>query len=272
MRDGMALLWDYTIAEGLYSMLSQAKWRRFDVSGDAWADSEYVPLSGSSGADMLTTNAKKCMLFQDLEPNSANYGLIYEPDTTGGQQLDYLTSTLRGGEVGDELYELVVELATELKDKKSKMDFLLCPPALTKNFFKDPRFLDMTKQTSNPAFQGETGYLGQINIGGSASKVDLWEYDTDLLVAKESTDAGTYALDVLFAGSYGKFWNQGIYSPTYMRVDDGMEVVDGIGVGGANVIRPNETRVITVGSRGASFPGDWHHLVMGLVSRSQAHG
>jgi hypothetical protein len=272
MRDAMALLWDFTIAEGMYSMLTTAKWRRYDVSGAAWADSEYVPLSGASGAEILTTNHPKHLLFQDLTSGSANYGKVYEPDVDAGEALDYETSTLlpQSG-TGDDLFELIVSLATKLKEKDSKIEFFMAPPKITEYFFRDSRFLDMTLNTGNPAFQTESGFLGQIAIGGSNQRVDLWEYETDVLGTKASTDTTPRTLYPVFAGAYNRFWNQGIFSPFYMRVDDGQEVKDTIGTGGSDVLRPNETRVITVGSRGSSFPGDYHHLVLGLISLNFAH-
>jgi len=270
MKDSMALLWDFSNVEGFWSMLTAAKWRRYDVSGTAWTDSEYVPLSGASGADMLGVNAKKNYLYQDLTPGSANYGKIYEPLTATPTK--YETSTLRAGsEAGDDLFELIVALATLLKAKYSKLEYFCAPPKVTEYFFRDNRFLDMTMATGNPAFQNENGYLGQIAIGGSNQRVDLWEYDPAILGTKATVDATPRDMHVVFGGAYGRAWNQGIFSPVYMRVDDGMEVVAGIGTGASNVLRPNETRVITVGSRGSSFPGDFHHIVMGQISLGFAH-
>ena len=101
--------------------------------------------------------------------------------------------------------------------------------------------------------------------------MDIWEYETDVLGTKLTTDGTPRTVYPVFAGSYNRFWSQGVFSPFYMRVDDGMEVISGIGTAASDVIRPNETRVITVGSRGASFPGDYHHLVMGLISIGFAH-
>ncbi|MHA2069257.1 MAG: hypothetical protein ACXABY_33270, partial [Candidatus Thorarchaeota archaeon] len=151
MRDAMALLWDFTICEGMWSMLTTAKWRRYDVSGTAWADSEFVPLSGASGADILTTNHYKSLLFQDLTAASANYGKIYTPDVDAGDQLDYESSVLRAGsEAGDDLFELFIAMGSSLKEKDSELQFLLMPPTLTEFLFRDRRFLDMRQDTGNP--------------------------------------------------------------------------------------------------------------------------
>ncbi len=270
MRDAMALLWDFTIAEGMYSMITTGKWRRYDVSDAAWGDKEFVPLSGAAGVEIVGAgNVPKHLLFQDLTSGSANFGKIYEPaDAT----IKYETATLRANsDTGDDLFEFIVALGTLLKDKDSKIEFFMAPAKITEFFFRDSRFLDMTLNTGNPAFQSENGFLGQISIGGSNQRVDLWEYETDVLGTKQTTDATPRTVYPVFAGSYNRFWNQGIFSPFYMRVDDGMEVKTGIGTGASDVVRLNETRVITAGSRGASFPGDFHHLVTGLISIGFAH-
>lgn len=274
MREAMALLWDFSVAEGLYSMMTTAKWRRYDKSGSAWADSEYVPLSGTSGSELLGAgNAHKFILYQDLTPGSANYGKIYNA-ADSPNHLKYESSTLRpGSAAGDDLFEFLVALASALKANNSALEYFMAPPIVTEFFFRDSRFADMTIATGNPAFQSENGYLGQISIGGSNQKVDIWEYETAVLGTKQSADTTPRTLYPVFGGAYGRAWNQGVYSPFYMRVDDGMEVKADIGVGGAgvDVIRPNETRVITVGSRGSSFPGDFHHMALGLISLGFAH-
>jgi len=273
MKDAMAFLWDFTIAEGLYSMMTTAKWRRYDTSGSAWTDSEFVPLSEAGAILTGAGNAKNFISYINLKAGSSDYGLIYEA-ADSPNHLKFHSSTVRAGsEANDDLFEFVVALGTMLKNNRSKMEFIMAPPIVTEFFQRDSRFLDMTQATGNPAFQSESGYLGQISIGGSNQKVDVWEYETDVLGTKQTADATPITVYPIFAGSYNRFWNMGIYSPTYMRVDDGMEVKADIGVGGTNtdVIRPNETRVITVGSRGSSFPGDMHHLVLGLVNTSVDH-
>lgn len=270
MRDAMTLLWDFTIAEGLWSMMTTAKWRRPESGGATWSDEEFVPLSAAGTILTGAGNAKKYIVYQNLKPDSLDYGLIYEA-ADSANHLKFQSSTLRpGSEVNDDLYELIVAMGTMLKNNRSKMEFFMAPPIITEYFMRDSRFLDMTMSTGNPAFQGENGYLGQISIGGSSQKVDVWEYETDVLGAKATTDTVPIVVYPVFAGAYNRFWNMGIFSPTYMRVDDGMEV-KAVGTGGVDVIRPNETRVITVGSRGSSFPGDMHHLVLGLINLTVDH-
>jgi len=265
----MALLWDYTVAEGMFTMLWEAKWRRWDITGPGFAAGEYVPLSGASGAEILTSNALKHYAYQDLS-NGTNHGKIYLPHTSTPTQ--YQTSTLKPGSgTTDDLFELILHLGTLLKNKGSKLEYVAMPASLTEFLFKDSRFLSTTEATGNPAFQSESGYLGQIAIGGSNSRVDVWEYDPSLLTAKQSTDDPVVALTVIYAGSYQKQWNLGIYTPYYIRVDDGFEVMTDVGSGDSEVLRPNETRVITAGSRGSSFPGDYHHLVLGLVDLATGH-
>ena len=75
----------------------------------------------------------------------------------------------------------------------------------------------------------------------------------------------------MFAGKYGAAWNLGMYSPLYMRVDDGRQVVADAAGSGIDTVRPNETRIITAGTRGSSFPGNYQDLVMGVGIETQ-HG
>lgn len=266
------LLWDYSCAEGMHNMITTAKWRRPETAGPSWSDEEYVPLVDvATGAEIIGSgNPEKHFLWQDLTPG-AGYGLIYNPhDTTPTK---YETSDLRSGSsAGDDFFELVIALAQLAKNKGSKLEYIAIPGSMCETWAKDARFLDTTKTTGNPAFQNEKGYLGQISIGGSNQRVDLWEYNTALTLAKESTDTTPRAYEVIYGGMYGKAWAQGILTPFYLRVDDGYEVL-ARGTGGtpSDVIRINETRVITAGSRGTSFPLDYHHLVLGFIVKTFAH-
>lgn len=269
---GMSLLWDYPISEGWYSMLTAAKWRRFETGGGTWSDEEFVPLSGTAGDAILTANAKKHILMQDLTPLSGNYGKIYEPDVT--LALKWQASTLRNYSTGtDDVYELIVALMTLLKDKHSRGEFVAFPSVITERLVNDPRFLETIQATGNPAFESESGFLGQIAVGGSNKRIDAWEYDSALIGVKQSVGDTTAATWLpIFAGRYGQTWNHGTWLPFYLRVDDGFEVVTNAGVGGTpEVLRPNETRVITAGSAGTSFPGNFTDLVMGLAVIDQAH-
>lgn len=267
---GQDMLWEYSILEGWWSMITAAKWRRFDQSGDAWADSEIVPLGGAAGANILGANAKKHFVWQNLYVGSTAYGTIYNPDATN--PLNYQDSTARETSAStDDIYELFITMAQLMKDKYGRLEFLAIPSTLTEKWARDPRFVDMTQNTGNPAFQSERGYLGQISIGGSNQRVDLWEYDPANLSAKTSGDGTPVTIVPVFGGEYGGTWNLGIYNPYYVRVDDGFEVVDGIGTGPSNVLRPNETRVITTGSKGSSWPGDFNKLVIGMCVMSHDH-
>jgi hypothetical protein len=164
-------------------------------------------------------------------------------------------------------------MATMLKEKGSKLEFLTIPPTITERIVSDPRFLETIQATGNPAFQNEAGYLGQIAIGGSNSRVDLWEYDPALVGTKQSSDSTPVTWLPVWGGRYGMSWNNGTWLPIYFRVDDGFEVKVDHGIDSTQeVLRPNETRVITAGSAGTSFPGDFNHLVMGLCVTSHAHG
>jgi len=264
-----ALLWDYSIGEGLFQMLWTATWRRF-VSGSGWTDSEFVPLSGTAGDAILGANAKKHYVFQDTTPGSANYGKLYEPLTATPTK--YLTSLLRGDSTAtDDIYEGILALATLQKNKKSALEFVMIPPRITELLMKDSRFLSNFEQTGNPQFQTESGFLGQIAIGGSAGRVDLWEYQPEQLIAKVTTDTTPANMDVIYGGRYGRSWNLGRWLPTYFRTDDGREVV-ARGIGGTSVVRPNETTIITAGSAGSSFPGNHQDLSMLLCVNDTAHG
>jgi hypothetical protein len=272
----IALLWDYSIAEGLWSMIWAAKWRRPDVSGAAWADSEYVPLAGASGANILLGNHQNHMLYQDLKPGSSQYGYVYNPVYENGvsDATEYLTATLRDNSgAGDDIFELIGCLGTLLKNKGSEIQYVAWPPIITEFLIRDGRFLETIQATGNPAFQSETGYLGQIAVGGSNKRVDCWEYDGSLLSAKATTDSTPYPITGIFAGKYADAWNLGVYSAPYLRVDDGREVVARVDDGSAvSTVRPNETRILTVGSRGSSFPGNYADIVLGLAMLTKDHG
>ena len=266
----MALLWDYAIAEGLFNMIYTAKWWRPDISGTAWAASEYVPLSGASGANILGANALNHFLWQDLLASSTTNGIIYDPHGTTTDE--YLTGTVHSGSsTSDTPFELVLALATLLKNKKSEMQYICWPTKITELIARDARFLETIQATGNPAFQSESGYLGQIAIGGTSGRTDVWEYDASLLATKQTGDVGTYDMLPMFAGRYGGAWNLGMYSPLYMRVDDGRQVIADAAGSGIDTVRTNETRIITAGTRGSSFPGNYQDLVMGIGIEAQ-HG
>jgi hypothetical protein len=260
---GMRLLWDMTIAEGMFQMLWTAKWWRWDVSGGTWGAGEYVPLSGASGDYILGANAKNHFVYQELRSGNANFGKIYNPDATVPQ--DFSAADLRDySATTDHIYELILVLASLAKEKKSKLEYVTIPSKITELMFRDSRFLESIQETGKPKFQSENGYLGQISIGGSESRTDLWEYDSALMGTKVTADGTPRTVLPILGGKYGQAWNQGIWTPFYMRVDDGFEVVQR-GTGNVNVLRPNETRVITVGASGASFPGNPNDVVMGLA-------
>jgi hypothetical protein len=260
----MAFLWDYAIAEGMFNMLYTAKWWRPGTAGTVWAAEEFVPLAGAAGVNILAGNAKKHFLWQDISGVAADDGKIFEPHGTTTDE--YETGVLRGGSsTTDTPFELVLALATLLKDKKSKCEYVAWPTKITELISRDARFLEMIQATGSIQFQSENGYLGQIAIGGTNGRTDVWEYDSSLLDTKLTGDVGTWPMLPIFAGKYGRAWNLGMYTPLYMRVDDGREVVAAIGTGDSNVTRVNETRVITAGTKGSSFPGNFNDLVMGLA-------
>lgn len=254
---GHALLWDWSCFHGMYDMITRGFWRRWDRGDDAFTsgsslDETEIPFGKAS---VLTTNAKKNYIFQD-----GTTGILYEPAVTTGNEMKFDSSTqLSGSSSSDLLMEGLVEVCHLQKMKKSKPEFLLMPKKLTRLLFKDARMSNQQILTGQTKFQDEAGYLGQINIVGTTSVVDVWEYDEELFGQQTLDDASACKVDVVFCGAYGKFWNLGVFTPFYLRVDEGYEVLTS-GVGGASVLRNNETKVLTSGSKGSSFPNDYHHL------------
>jgi hypothetical protein len=263
MGEMMALLWDYAIVEGLWQMLWAAKWWRPGVAGTAWAASEYVPLSGASGVNILTTNAYKHWLWADIG-TGATGGNMYTPHGTTTDE--YLTGVLRNfSSTSDTPFEIALALASLLKDKKSKLEWICWPTKITEYIARDARFLETIQATGNPEFQSESGYLGQIAIGGTNGRTDVWEYDMALSQStKQTGDVGLYTILPIYGGRYNSVWNLGMYTPLYFRADEGMEVAVDRGTGDSETLRPNETKMITAGTKGASFPGNYQDLVMAL--------
>jgi hypothetical protein len=264
LAEAHALLWDYSTFAGWYSMLTAGVWRRWDATSTAAMKESNTEIPFGA-ASVLTTNAKANYLYQDGVD-----GVIHEPSVTTTEELEFHSSTvLAGSTTADLLLDGIKEVCHLLKAKKSKAEFVLLPEKLSKVLTNDARFPNNTIATGLPEFQNENGYLGRINIYGTATMVDLWEYSQDLFGQQDSDDATPCKLDVVFVGSYGKFWNLGVYSPFYARVDEGYEVVANRGVvTGFSTLRANETKVITTGSKGSSFPGDYHHLAMLLWSNT----
>lgn len=255
-----ALLWDYSIAYGMKSMLVTGMWRRWDETSTAgFKDSNTeIPFGKAS---VLTTNAKLSYLWQDMATGA---GKIYEPAIATGKEFFFNDSTERAGTAAtDELAEGISALGTILEGKGSELQFVAIPASKCELLFNDPRIANQTIQTGITEFQSENGFIGRVNIIGTSTMVDVWKYNTDVHPASYETDddtPGTVTVFPVWGGSYSKFWALGTYTPYYLRIDDGFEVVDGAGVGSSNVLRGNETSVFTSGSRGSSWPLDYHHL------------
>lgn len=266
---GHALLWDYSCFNGWYDMITRGYWRRWDKGDDAFTsgsdlDETEIPFGAAS---VLTTNAKKNYIFQD-----GTDGKIYEPAVTTGNEMKFDSSTLLAGSTtSDLLMEGIAEACHKLKVKGGIPEFVLLPQKLSRILFKDARLINTQILTGTTKFQDENGYLGRVNIIGTTSTVDVWEYPEELFGQQTLDDVSACKADVVFVGSYGKFWNLGVFSPFYLRVDEGYEVVADRGVTtGFSTLRSNETKVLTSGSKGSSFPGDYHHLVC-LLWTDRAH-
>jgi hypothetical protein len=261
LSEGMALLWDWPIVEGIQDMMVKGMWRRPKKGAPiTWIKTDEIPFGKAS---VLTTNAKSSNLFQD-QSGSTNDGKIYEPSVTTTEEFDYHNSTARAGTSGaDELYEGVIALATLLKKKRSKIEYIILTDSrMTERMFKDSRFLDARLQTGNPRFQDETGFIGRISIGGSSSQTDIWEAPEGLFNVRATDDDTPTEVLPIIAGRYGRGWTHGVFTPASMRVDKGFEVVTDAGVGDSEVLRDNETTVITTSSKGSSWPGDYHDFAI----------
>lgn len=255
-----ALLWDYSIAYGMKSMLTAGLWRRWDQTSTAgFKDSDTeIPFGAAS---VLTTNAPSNYLFQDLSAGSA--GKIYTPSVVTTEEFEWENAVARAGSTdADELLEGISALGTLLEGKGSKLEFIALPSNKAELLFNDPRISNQNIVTGITQFESENGYLGRLNIIGTSTMVDVWKYNNDVHPDGFASDDGTpVQLYPVWGGSYGKFWALGTYTPYYLRIDDGFQVMDDTGVvNGVDVLRSNETSVFTSGSRGSSWPLDYHHL------------
>lgn len=272
LAEGHALLWDYPINYGIQQMLVKGTWRypQFTPpSTYAWEEgsgtAEPIPFGSAS---VLTTNAKKNYLFQDLSGGSD--GTIYEPSVTTTEEFEYDSSTARAGSgAGDEIPEGLMALGSLLKEKGSQMDFVIFTDSrITERYFKDDRVQSLDYNLGDPKFQDERGYLGKVAIAGSSTFVDLWEAPPNLIPARDTDDTVADAAYPIFGGKYGEVWNHGVYSPISLRVDEGFEAKsDGV----ATRIRPTESKVLTTSSKGSSWPGDYHHVAILWAMLDDAH-
>jgi hypothetical protein len=127
---------------------------------------------------------------------------------------------------------------------------------------------NLTIRSGEAKFQSEDGYLGQIAIGGSTSMVDLWiaphGFVPSVVSDRTTTNTGTGITQQdtvfpIFGGKYGGGWNQGVFTPFTLRVDDGMESRSD---GAVNRLRPTETKVTTASQKGSSWPGNYNDVVI----------
>lgn len=271
LAQGQALLWDWPILEGILTMIVRGTWRR-PKKGTPWTWDITTEIPWGK-ASVLTTNAKLNYLFQDMSGTALTDGIIYEPAVTTGNEFKYDSSTVRQGSTSeDETYEGIMALASLLKDKNSALEYvILSDSKQTERLFKDGRFLDARMMTGNPKFQDERGYLGRVAIGGSSTQTDVWEAPNGLVEAWDSDDTPTAdVLTPIIGGRYGRAWHHGVLTPLNMRVDRGMEV-KAAGVGSANVLRDNETMVITTSTKGSSWPGDYHDAAILWQALADGH-
>ena len=265
MGIGMAMLWDYSIVEGMQQMLLSGYWRypkyTAGTPGDyAWVVNEKEIPWGK--ASVLTTNAKYNYLFQDLSGGTYD-GKIYYPGSTTGDEFEYQTSGYARLQTttADDLIEGILALGTLLKNKGSTLEYVILTDSLqTERLFRDANMRNLQIRTGDLKFQDATGYLGKLAIGGSVSYVDLWEAPVGHIPSRATTDAAPITVYPIIGGKYGMAWNQGIFSPLTMRIDEGFEAV--ADAGSVARLRPTQSKVTTASSKGSSWPGDYHHLVI----------
>lgn len=273
IAEGMSLLWDWPIFLGIQTMLTRGVWRypRLSSGTYTWYTTGTKSIAIPWGsASVLTTNAKKNYLFQDLATGA---GKIYEPSVTTTEEFVYQLSTARDySATTDTLIEGIMALASLMDEKHSQLQYIILTDSVQKeNLFRDADMRNLTIRSGEAKFQSEDGYLGQIAIGGSSSFVDLWIAPHGFVPSVTGdTTATTYTtgttLYPIFGGKYGGGWNQGVFTPFNLRVDDGMESrTDGDSV---NRLRPTETKVTTASQKGSSWPANYNDVVILWESRT----
>jgi len=253
-----ALVIDSEIFEGLYTAMVSGMYRRWEST--AYGVSEEIALGAAS---VLTTNAKKHRLFYDITT-----GKTYYPSTASGDENKYQQSTRREEYLspdGSEIYDLIVDMAELQKKKGHKLEFVALSTILTTNLVKDDRMISADKVTGKPQFQNENGYLGQINIGGSAGKVDVWEIPDNSIASKTTADTVSI-VGVIIGGEYRQTCIYAPYAPFGIFVDKGFEVVsDTIHGAAVSTLRMNDTQVITSKSVECIAPWDTEAAVIAQV-------
>jgi hypothetical protein len=272
LAEGHTLLWDYAINKGIQQMLVKGSWRYPELSTGSfsWEEGSGTEVEIPFGkASVLTTNALKNYLFQDLSGGSD--GTIYNPSVTTTEEFKYDESTVRGdSSAGDEIVDGLAALATVLKNKGSSMEYVIFTDSrITERFFKDDRVQNNLYDFGKQKYQDENGFLGTVSIAGSSTFVDVWESPANLIGTRDTDDTVADTAYPIFGGRYGEGWHQGVYSSVNLRVDEGFEVLTD--AGSVERIRPTETKVLTTSSKGSSWPGDYHHIAILWAMLDDAH-
>jgi hypothetical protein len=251
-----ALLIDMDYWEGQYSGIVSGKYRRWE--GASWGTTDEIPLGAAS---VLTTNAPKHKLFFDLTT-----GKTYYPAVGAGNEMKYQSSTLRANYLspaGSNIFDFIVDLAEMMKNKNRKLEWVALTSVAATMLSKDDRFINSQYKTGNVRFQDETGFMGRVPIGGTSTFVDVWAIPDGALAAKTTADSPALAITgMIFGGEYRKTGIIAPYAPFSLVVDDGFEVV---AVDTVNVLRRNDTKVLSSKSVQAVAPWDTEALVLGFL-------
>jgi hypothetical protein len=180
--------------------------------------------------------------------------------------MKYQSSTLRANYLspaGSNIFDFIVDLAEMMKNKNRKLEWVALTSVAATMLSKDDRFINSQYKTGNVRFQDETGFMGRVPIGGTSTFVDVWAIPDGALAAKTTADSPALAITgMIFGGEYRKTGIIAPYAPFSLVVDDGFEVV---AVDTVNVLRRNDTKVLTSKSVQAVAPWDTEALVLGFL-------
>lgn len=255
-----ALMEDTEYWESQYTGITKGLYRRWNPTGNAWGVAEEIP---NGKGTVVGANAKYHKLFFNLGD-----GTTWLPSDVEADNLKYQSSVRRSAvfsKDNSDIFDLTVDLAELMREKEGnrQFDYIAVNPKMLTLLAKDSRFLNAFDLTGEIRFNGEYCFMGKIAIGGSTSMVDVWLVPNGSLGPKQTEDTSPIEVQgLIFGGSYG---GSGIIMPfdaPGIMIDDGFEVVT---EGGKQVLRRNDTKVLTTKSCVGIVPSDMENLVMAIV-------
>jgi len=262
----------------------QYSWNITGDTTDAW-DSTTVEVP--QGKALVLATAEHNVLALDLKSTVeyTYYAQDVADGSTSGTGIEFWDSTcdsdakaasIRPTYISpkdQDVFDFVLDVVSEVKHKSGKCDFVVIDENVSTILAKDDRFIDTTKLSGSVKYLHEDGYLGKINVGGTASMIDVWEVNSSILIPSGATvqfaisvsgtpDTWTTAdidvMSVVYAGVYKSPGLIGVYSPISVRIDDELEIVD-------SKARRNNKKVLTTHDISAVSPYDVAGLTMGVI-------